>query len=170
MGKLFMSTNAPHRTTSEYSACGAESIERITLVKASISNHIIFIVVLGESYYWAIVTMKPCRISSEVIATITVGRKWVYSGKLTHECCCTFFNTSKQYQHHQLFINAAIVKCLRAISVVDVANLTWLYVGNLRVMNPSKFASCNCLLLTPGTNDIINSLLCRHCTSPNRKV
>ena len=38
-----MTANAPHRTTSEYSTCGAESISRITIVKEFISN-------LGNSF------------------------------------------------------------------------------------------------------------------------
>ena len=63
-----MSTNAPHGTTSEYSACCAEPIEGIIIVKAFISDHVIFIVIrLGKSLYEFVAMIKPSVISSKII-------------------------------------------------------------------------------------------------------
>jgi len=67
-----MSTDAPHGTTSEYSACGAEPISRVMMVKVSISDHVIVIVILGESFYHVVAPFKPYGISFEAIVIIIV--------------------------------------------------------------------------------------------------
>jgi len=71
-----MTANAPHGTTSEYSTCGAESISRVTRVKAFISNHIIFIVMLGKTLYEFVALFKPCGISFEVVAITIMLVRW----------------------------------------------------------------------------------------------
>ena len=63
-----MSANAPHGTTSEYSTCGAEAISRITVVKLSIGNHVIVVIVFGEPFYHAVAIIKPYGVSSKVVA------------------------------------------------------------------------------------------------------
>ena len=87
-----MPANAPHGTTSEYSTCSAEAISRIKLVKRYISNHVILVIRLGESFYKPIArlviglgkslyefvaTVKPFGLSSKVIviAIVLVCRK-----------------------------------------------------------------------------------------------
>ena len=67
-----MTANAPHGTTSEYSTCGAESISRIIMVKAFISNHVVIIVMLGKTSYELVATIKPSGISSELINVVVV--------------------------------------------------------------------------------------------------
>ena len=67
-----MPANAPHWTTSEYGTCRAESIPRITMVEESISNHVIFIVILGESDNKFVAIIKPFGISPEVNVVVVV--------------------------------------------------------------------------------------------------
>src|SRR6185312_4447399 len=97
IGYLFMSADAPHGTTSEYSTCSAESVSRITIVKLSISNHVIVVIILGKSNYECIAILKPDGISSKSTDIIFVLVCWkrVYSSKLTHKCWCTYLIISK---------------------------------------------------------------------------
>ena len=71
-----MFTYAPHRTTSEYSAYGAESISRIIIEKVFVSNHVVIIVILGKSIYQFVATLKPSFVSSELVNIITVVVCW----------------------------------------------------------------------------------------------
>src|SRR6185312_8116110 len=96
-----MPANAPHGTTSEYSTYSAEAISRVIMVKEFISNHVIVVIIHGDPFHHAVAIPKPFLISSELISVIAVLVCWkrVFSGKLTHECLCTFSPTSKQYQY-----------------------------------------------------------------------
>ena len=76
IGYFFMTANAPHGTTSEYSASGAESISRIVIVKGSIGNHVIVVIILGEPFYEFVAPLKPCRIASKLISVIIVLVCW----------------------------------------------------------------------------------------------
>jgi len=72
IGYLFTSTNAPHRTTPEYSTC-AESISRIAMIKEFISDHVTIVVIrLGEPLYEFVAHIKPCGMSSKVIVIIII--------------------------------------------------------------------------------------------------
>ena len=55
-----------------YSTCGAESILRITMVKAFISNHVIVVIILGKSFYQVVAITKPSIVSYELINVIVV--------------------------------------------------------------------------------------------------
>ena len=61
---------------SEYSTFNAVSVERITMRKASISNYVIVITVLGKSNYEFVATIKPYGISSNLINPIIVFVRW----------------------------------------------------------------------------------------------
>ena len=71
-----MTANAPHRTTSEYSTCGAESISKITIVKEFISDHVIVVVILGEANYEFVALLKPFGMSSALTDIIHMPPKW----------------------------------------------------------------------------------------------
>ena len=84
-----MPANAPHRTTSKYSAYSAKSISKIIIVEAFISNHVIVILAiklgksfnkivailvisLGEALYEFIAMVKPLGISFKLIIVFIV--------------------------------------------------------------------------------------------------
>ena len=89
-----MSTNAPHGTTSKYSTFGTESIERITMVKLSISNHVILVIVIGVMRTILVIGLgKSFNEFVEIIA-IRLGKSFnlliaIRLGKTLYECVAT---------------------------------------------------------------------------------
>src|SRR6185312_241880 len=81
-----MPANAPHGTTSEYFTCSAEAISRITIVKLSIGNHVIAIIILGKSLYEFVALLKPSGKSSELVNSLlysSVGSEYILVNVLT---------------------------------------------------------------------------------------
>jgi len=76
IGYLFLSTDAPHGTTSEYSTCSAKPIAGITMVKLSPSNHVIVVIILGKSNYECVASLEPFGISPKVTDIIIVLVCW----------------------------------------------------------------------------------------------
>ena len=62
--------------TPENSTCGAKSIERITMVKVFISDHVIVIFILGKSFYEFVASLKLCFMPSKLTDGTLIVACW----------------------------------------------------------------------------------------------